>query len=100
MIERTLIFIILIVSLFAAGVYVGKSGCEREHAEHDVQQIKADSRTVSRLQAEGQQQEVIYRERIKIVRESVDSCLSQPIAGPVLEQLRGALRPVTRSATH
>jgi hypothetical protein len=96
MIEKTLFFIILVVGLFGAGVYVGKASSERDHAEHALDQIKADARTVTTLRAAEQKQEVIYRERVKIVRESVDNCLSQPIAGPVLDQLRGAVGPAAR----
>ncbi len=101
MIERVILILILVAVLFSAGVYVGKSMGAREHAEGEVERIRADTRIVDKLRVEDNKREVIYRDRSKVIREMVDDCLSQPIAGPVLDQLRNAtVGTAARSASY
>jgi hypothetical protein len=100
MMERIIFFVVLVTGLFAAGVYAGKSYCERAHVEQEIKQIRADAKTVDRLRTEDDKREVIYRNRIKTVRETVDNCLAQPIATPVLDRLRDATGAAARSPTH
>jgi hypothetical protein len=54
------------------------------------QQLKTDAKRVDGLRADERKTEVVYRERIKIVRETVDDCLPRRMPDPVLEQLRAA----------
>ncbi len=104
MIERSVLILVLALvfaaGLFVAGIYVGKSSCERAYAEREVERIKADAKIVDKLRVEGDKREVIYRDRIKTVRETVDNCLSQPIADPVLGQLRNATGSAQGSPSH
>src|SRR5437762_14304598 len=100
MIERIVFFLILVAGIFCAGMYVGQSGCERAQAEAEVNRIKADAKLVHELRAEDNKREVIYRDRVKTVHVAVESCLLQPIAGPVLDQLRDATGATARPAPH
>lgn len=87
--------ILVATALFFSGVYVGEARCEKAQAERNVERLVADGKIVDELKVEANKKEVVYRDRIKIIREAVDNCLAQPIAGPVVEQLRLATQPAS-----
>lgn len=95
MIAKAIYAVIGAAVLFFTGVYVGEARCEKAQAERNVERLVADGKLVDTLKTDDNKKEVIYRDRIKIVREVVDNCLTQPIAGPVLEQLHHATRPAS-----
>lgn len=72
---------------FIAGFDIGNSYAENKYREAQLKQLEKDSKAVEKLRDQTNKAEVIYRDRIKVVRETVDNCLSTRIAEPVISQL-------------
>src|SRR5687767_4772924 len=82
-----------------AGFRLGKGYTENQYKEAQQDQLEKDSKTVEKLRLVDKQKEVIYLDRVKIVREAVDNCLDQSISGPGLEQLRESTGTPARPKT-
>ena len=92
------VYVLIAVALALAGTHFwmyrhGKEAARAEAQESVMAAKEREDQAILALQKQEKQIEIIYRDRIKIVKESTDACMATPLPAAVLDSLRTELPP-------
>jgi len=72
-------FIVALLASYVAVYNTGKTVCRKEVQDAILKQVERENKLIKELEEARKKREIVYREKIKIIRETNDSCLDQPL---------------------
>ena len=89
--------IVIVIGAFWGVYHMGGSGCRESAANAARTSLESQNKLLEELEDAKQNREVVYRDKVRVVRESTADCLGVSINDDVRLQLNGGAKakPVT-----